>query len=94
MVVAMPAHLSHHPSHPAGTIEEGRVTSPLKNCEEACQKLGIVHFEISTGGKHGKVNVWRNGQRRVVTFSLTPSCKFAHHKVERDLRRVWRELGG
>jgi hypothetical protein len=58
---------------------------------EVLRELEGVGAEVRRGRKHLHV-VWfnRDGRRRSVTISLTPSCSFASRKAAADTRRILR----
>jgi hypothetical protein len=56
-------------------------------------EFDCLDYEFGRGRKHPNITVMRNGARRVVSFSGSPSCKFAAHHLCRDLRKALKEIG-
>ena len=73
------------------------MNSPLKEMMDAvrseCQRFGCIYYNIDISGKHAHAVFIRHGKKRMVSFSKTPSCKFAPHKVQRNVRHALMELG-
>lgn len=46
-----------------------------------------------THGKHFRIGIAYAGQRRVISTSKTPSCRFAHEHAAGDARRALKAMG-
>lgn len=73
------------------------MSSPLKDItktvEEVCTAYGCENYDLSHGGKHLKLTVYRGTNHRTISISATPSCSFVLWKVARNLKHALLELG-
>lgn len=60
---------------------------------ETLMEFGCTNYEFGRGRKHPNITVRNLDQRRVVSYSGSPSCKFAKHHLSRDLRNALKEIG-
>lgn len=73
------------------------MSSPLRDLmrviDETCGAYGCSNYDASHGGKHLKIVLFRGDEHRTVVASKTPSCSFAHRKVQRDIEHALAALG-
>lgn len=64
----------------------------LRPVLQAVEREGLKLIEVAYGGKHIKLVLGLGDLSRVITVSISASCRHAERNMIGDVRRVAREL--